>query len=73
MLSATRNLSTGHRQSGFLNAVEDRPDEAVLDGYGVAEHLTIRGKIFVNPEESGERERAKKEYAAVILAEGLPI
>jgi len=56
-----------------LNAVEDCPDVAVLHGYGVAEHLTISRKVFVNPEESGERERAKKEYAAVILAEGLPI
>jgi len=69
MLSATRNLSTIHRQSGFLNAVEDCPDIAVLHGYGVDEHLTISGKIFVNPEESGRRDRTEKEYGAVVFAD----
>jgi hypothetical protein len=32
----TELVSTGDRQSVVLDAIEDRPDEAVLNGYGVA-------------------------------------
>jgi hypothetical protein len=41
----------------------------MLDCNGTSEHLAIRGKILVNPEESGGRDRAQKEYGTVVLTE----
>jgi hypothetical protein len=41
----------------------------VLHGYGVAEQLAISGKIFVNPEEGGGRDRTEEKDRAVVLAD----
>jgi len=41
----------------------------MLNGYGISEHLAIRGKILVNPEESGGRNGTEEKYGAVVLTE----
>jgi hypothetical protein len=42
-------LSTGHRQSGVLNAIEDGPDIRMLDDYGVTKPLDVFGEVFFDP------------------------
>jgi hypothetical protein len=49
IFSAAIFLSTGHRQSGVLNTIEDGPDIPMLDDYGVAEPLGIFGEVFFDP------------------------
>jgi hypothetical protein len=42
-----------HRQSVVLDAFENRPDNAVLDGYSIAKPLGIGREVFFDPRLSG--------------------